>query len=128
MDMKKVKLVFGFLVLGMFALFVYQNLDFLLQRHDIGIDIGLADYHLRNQPIALYFAAVFLVGLLTAFSFALAGKFKLKKNIRYLTGEIEAGKKRVQELEAKLADATGGPDWIGPAVDPHETDRTAAPR
>jgi hypothetical protein len=128
MDMKKVKLVFGLLAVGMLALFVYQNLAFLLQRHDIGIDIGLADYHIRNQPIALYFTAVFLVGLLTAFSFTLAGKFKLKKNIRYLTGEIEAGKKRVQELEAKLADATGGPDWIGPSVDHHETDHTAVSR
>lgn len=126
--MKKVKIVFGLLVLGMMALFVYQNLGFLLQRHDIGIDVGLADYHIKNQPIAIYFMAVFLAGLLTALSFALVGKFKSKKIIRQLNGEIEMEKKRVQELEAKLAITTAGPEWIGGPVDLQETDDVAATR
>lgn len=117
MNMKKVKIVFGLLVLGLIGLFVYQNLGFLLQRHDIGINIGLADYHIKNQPMAIYLLAVFFVGLLTAFSFSLAGKFKSKKAIRDLTRQIEAEKKRAQELDARLASAGRGPEWIGAPPD-----------
>lgn len=122
--MKKVKIIFGLLVLGLVALFVYQNLGFLLQRQDIGIDIGFVEYHIQ-QPLAIYLLVFFLAGLLTAFFFSLAEKFKSRKTIRNLTVEMEAEKKRVQELEAKLTAATGGPAWIGSPADLNDADRIA---
>lgn len=126
--MKKVKIIFGLLVLGLVALFVYQNLDFLLERRDIGINIGFVDYHIQQQPLAIYLLVFFLAGLLTAFSFSLAEKFKSRKTIRNLTGEMEAEKKRVQELEAKLTAATGGSAWIGSPADLNDADRIATSR
>ncbi len=126
--MNKVKMVLGLLVLGLICLFVYQNLGFLMQRHDIGINIGFAEYHIRQQPLVIYLLVFFLAGLLTAFSFSLAEKFKSRKTIRNLTGEKEAEKKRVLELEAKLTAATGGPAWIGSPADLNDADRIATSR
>ena len=117
--MKKVKIVFGLLVLGLVALFAYQNRGFLLQRHDMGINIGFTDYHV-NQSIAIYLLAVFFAGLLLALFFSLTQKFKSKKIIRNLNGELEAEKKRVQELELKLARSAEGPEWIGEPGDSPE--------
>lgn len=126
--MKKVKIVFGLVVLGLIALFVYQNLDFLLQRYDIGINFGFVDYHMKQQPMAIYLLAFFIAGLLTAFFLGLAGKFRSRKAIQNLTGEIETKKKRVEELEAKLASAASGPSWIGSPADLSDTDHTPASR
>jgi uncharacterized integral membrane protein len=113
--MKKVKIFFGLLVLGLTALFAYQNRGFLLQRHDIGLNIGFTDYH-TNQSIAIYLLAVFFAGLLLAFLLSLARQFKSRKTIRNLNGELEAEKERVRELEMKLAQAEAGPEWIGEPV------------
>ena len=114
--MKKVKIVFGLLVLGLVALFAYQNRGFLLQRHDIGMNVGFTDYHL-DQSMAIYLLAVFFAGLLLTFFLSLGQKFKSKKIIRNLNNELETEKKRVQELEFRLARAAEGPEWIGEPLD-----------
>jgi uncharacterized integral membrane protein len=115
--MKKVKIFFGLLVLGLTALFAYQNRGFLLQRHEISLNIGFADYH-ANQPIAIYLLAVFFAGLLLVFFLSLTRQFKSRRTIRNLNGELEAEKERVRELEMKLAQAEAGPEWIGEPVPP----------
>lgn len=52
--MKKVKVIFGLLVLGAIVIIVTQNLDFFLHRYAIGIDIGLVSYHAPNLATVIY--------------------------------------------------------------------------
>jgi hypothetical protein len=101
--MKKVKIVFWLLVLGVVALVIAQNLDFFLQRQEIMINIGFVSYHTPNWAMAIYLLFFFFAGILVAFLFGLAEKFRSKKSIRVLTENLDAEKKKVLELDAKLA-------------------------
>jgi hypothetical protein len=107
-QMKKVKIIFGLLVLGMIVIIVAQNLDFFLQRYAIGIDIGLVKYHTPNLTTIIYLLFFFFAGLLIAFLMGLSERFKSKKSIRELTEILAFEKKKVMEIEAKLASAGTG--------------------
>jgi uncharacterized integral membrane protein len=103
--MKKVKIVFGFLVVGVIVLVIAQNLDFFLQRHVIGINIGLASYHTPEWATIIYLLFFFFAGLLIAFLMGLSERFRSKKTIRELNDMIAVEKKKKGELEAELASA-----------------------
>ena len=100
--MKKVKIVFGLLVLGVIVIVVAQNLDFFLQRYEIGIDIGLASYHTPNFAIIIYLLFFFFAGVIVAFLMGLSEKFRSKKLLREVNETLAAEKKKTVELEAKL--------------------------
>jgi hypothetical protein len=107
-QMKKVKIVFGLLVLGMIVIIVSQNLDFFLRRYAIGIDIGLVSYHTPDLATVIYLLLFFFTGLLIAFLMGLSEKFRSKKAIRDLTEALDAEKKKVMELDGKLASVQAG--------------------
>ncbi len=100
--MKKIKIVFWLLVLGLAGLAVYQNHTFLLEKYEIRIDLGLVDYHTSNLPVVVYLLAFFFAGILFSLVFSLSHRFRARKTIRSLTDEINAEKKRASELEARL--------------------------
>ena len=103
--MRKLKIVFGLLVLGVIVIIVSQNLDFFLQRYAIGIDIGLVSYHTPNLATVIYLLFFFFAGLLIALLMGLSEKFRSRKAIRELTETLAVETKKVIELEAKLVSA-----------------------
>ncbi len=105
--MKKIKILFGVLVVGAVIVVVAQNLDFFLQRYAIGFDIGLVKYQTPNLAVMIYLLFFFFAGLLIAFLMGLSEKFQSKKSIRELTEILAAEKKKNLELEAQLAAIQG---------------------
>ncbi|MCU0597717.1 MAG: hypothetical protein MUE70_00480 [Desulfobacterales bacterium] len=103
--MRKVKIIFGLLVVGMIVVVVAQNLDFFLRRHAIGVDIGLVSYHTPDFSTAIYLMFFFFTGLMIAFLMGLSERFRSGKAIRNLTEALDAEKKKVAELDAKLTSA-----------------------
>jgi hypothetical protein len=106
--MRKVKIVFGLLVLGVIVIIVSQNLDFFLRRYAIGVDIGLVSYHTPDFTTVIYLLFFFFAGLLIAFLMGLSERFRSRKSIRELTEALDAEKKKVVELDAKLASVQSG--------------------
>jgi hypothetical protein len=100
--MKKIRIVFWLLVLGLAGLAVYQNLAFLLKPYPIKFDIGLVAYHTSDLPVAVYLLAFFFAGVLISLFFSLSHRYRARKTIRNLTDEVNAERKRVSELETEL--------------------------
>jgi len=102
--MKKVKrfliwLIVLFIPIGFVA---YQNKTFLFEKRAIGLDLYFIKYHTPDLQIALFFVILFLAGLLISYFSSLSEKYIAKKNIRKLSDEVDAEKKKVFELEARI--------------------------
>jgi len=106
--MRKVKIVFGLLVLGVIVIIVSQNLDFFLRRYAIGVDIGLVSYHTPDFTTVIYLLFFFFAGLMITFLMGLSERFRSRKSIRELTEALDAEKKKVVELDAKLVSVQSG--------------------
>jgi hypothetical protein len=106
--MKKVKIVFWLLLLGVIVIVVAQNLDFFLKRYAVGIDIGLVSYHTPNLATAIYLLFFFFTGGLIVFLMGLSERFTSKKTIRELKDTIAAENKKVMDLEARLSAIQSG--------------------
>lgn len=118
--MKKFKLLLWLIVLGLIALVVYQNLEVLMTQHDLSVDLGVKkiDYNLHLGVMLL---GLFLAGLLVAYFFSLAHRFKARKTIRKLNEELTIERKKVAELESQIRkDAPPAPSATpesGPAAE-----------
>ena len=83
--MSKFKTIFWVLVLGLFGVLVYQNQDFLLSSQS---SIKIFTYVSPQLPTAVYLLIFFAVGLLIAYLFGLAEKFRLKKTIKKMSAAM----------------------------------------
>ena len=82
--MKKVKLVLWIIIIGFFGLAVYQNQDFFLSRHSLGINLYFNAYRTIELPNAVLFAAFFLIGWLIAYIFGLSDRYQASRTIKSL--------------------------------------------
>ena len=82
--MKKVKLVLWIIIIGFFGLAVYQNQDFFLSRHSLGINLYFSAYRTLELPNAVLFAAFFLIGWLIAYIFGLSDRYQASRTIKSL--------------------------------------------
>ena len=107
--MKKVKrfLIWLTVLLISFGFVAYQNKEFLFEKEHIGLDFyfDFAKFQTPDLPIAVFFVILFFAGLLIAYFASLSEKYVDRKNIRRLTDEVDMARKKVSELETKLASA-----------------------
>jgi uncharacterized integral membrane protein len=101
--MKKVKLAFWLILLGLLGVVGWQNRPFLLDKKGIGIDYFFGNIYIPELQIALYFLIFFLAGLLIAYFSSLSERFVARRTIRKLTDELTTEKKKNADLEASLA-------------------------
>ena len=115
--MKKVKLLLWLVVLGLLALGIYQNLTLLKQLVTVKLDLWVFDPFQAQLRFGVLLLGLFIAGLLVAYFFSLAQRFRARKTIRKLNESLQAEQKKVVELESRLghqvmssgteADATG---------------------
>jgi hypothetical protein len=105
--MKKVKrFLIWLIVLSIpIGLVGYQNRAFLLEKREIGLNLYFDTYQTPDLSIALFFLILFFAGLLISYFGSLSEKYVARKNIRRLSDEIDTDKKKISELEARLASA-----------------------
>lgn len=120
--MKKVKLLFWLIVVGLIALAVYQNLELFQGQHEVRLDLYVKQFA-GEFSFGVMLLALFLAGLLVAYFFSLGSRFRSRKTIRKLNEELAAERKKASELESRAAraeapqdvkqapsDAAAGPD------------------
>jgi len=117
--MRKVKISFWVILLALLGLVVSQNLPFFLTPNGLRVDFYFAEYSTPKFPMALFFLVVFFAGLLIAYVSGLSEKFVAKKTIHNLKSEFAAAKKKISELEGKIATLQTAMQ-AGPVI--HETE------
>ncbi|MBC2716446.1 MAG: LapA family protein [Desulfobacteraceae bacterium] len=101
--MRKVKLAFWLILLGLLGVVFWQNQTFFLEKRGVGIDYLIGNYHTPELQIALYFLIFFLVGLLISYFSSLSERFVARKTNRKLKDELTNVRKKISDLEASLA-------------------------
>ncbi len=114
--MRKVKLAFWLILLGLLGLVFWQNQTFFLEKRGIGIDYFIGSYHTPELQIALYFLIFFLVGLLVSYFSSLSERFVARKTIRKLNDELANARKKVSDLEAGIASQQAADSNAGQTV------------
>ena len=132
--MKKVKIAFWIIVIGFFALVVYQNQDFFLSKHSLGLNLYVKAYRTVALPNAVLFAGFFLIGWLIAYAFGLAERYKtgkanksLKSTIASQQDAISAMKKDIDALKGKASSPAERPVSENHAA-AQTADASAAPK
>jgi len=107
--MQKVKYFLGLVVVVILVTFIYQNNEYFMAEQQLGINLYFVEESVE-LPNLLYFAGVFVVGFLAALLIGFSYGYKKRRTIRELNEKITADKKRIDELESRLAstEGTGG--------------------
>jgi hypothetical protein len=103
MQMKKFKLAFWIVILGFIGLIVYQNRELLFESESLGINLMFAEYQTPKLPMALFFAVVFLLGLLIGYVPGLFERFKSGKTIKKQQETIRAQQGALDEMKKDIA-------------------------
>jgi len=114
--MKKVKLAFWLILLGLLGVVFWQNRPFFLDKQGIEIDYFFNSIHIPELQIALYFLIFFLVGLLISYFNSLLERFVARKTIRKLNDELTTEKKKSSDLEASLASRLATDEKAGRSI------------
>lgn len=101
--MRKVKIAFWLILLGLIGLIFWGSHPFLLKKESLVIYYFIDSYPLPEQQIALYFLIFFLVGLLISYFSSLLERFVARKTIRKLNDELTNARKNISDLETSLA-------------------------
>ena len=97
--MKKLKVVFWVVIIGLLVIIFFQNQEFFLTQYSFQINLLFLKYQSPKVPSAVLFLAFFLVGLLIAYVFSLAERFRLKKTIKNLNATLDSQTKTLPLAE-----------------------------
>lgn len=97
--MKKVKLAFWFIILVLFALIVYQNQEYFLAKHSIGINLYFTKGVTPDVYNLIIVVVFFGAGLLVAYISSLFERFKANKTIKELRGTVQSLQGNVSETK-----------------------------
>lgn len=100
--MRKVKLAFWLILLGLLGLVFWQNQTFFLEKRGIEVDYVVGHYQSPDFQIALYFLIFFLVGLLISYFSSLSERFVARKTIKKLNDELANAGIKISEMEAAM--------------------------
>jgi uncharacterized membrane protein YciS (DUF1049 family) len=100
--MNKVKLVLWIVIIGLFGLVIYQNQDFFLSRHSLGLNFYVAAYRTVELPNAVLFAAFFLIGWLVAYIFSLTERYRSSRTIKNLRQKITIQQSAIDALKSDV--------------------------
>lgn len=107
--LKNAKIVFWIIILILIVLLGYQNKDYFMAKHSLGLKLPfLSIVHTPELSNAVLFLILFMTGFLVAYFLSLAKRFKSKKTIKELKtagasqqNDIATLKKEVETLRIK---------------------------
>ncbi|PID40870.1 MAG: hypothetical protein CR984_00985 [Proteobacteria bacterium] len=101
--MKKVKVAFWIVVIGLVALIVGQNWEFFKTPTSLLVNLFFAKYETPHLANAVFFVAIFFIGLLISYFFSLFKQYKDGKTIKTLRAKEASLVETVSSLEKQLA-------------------------
>lgn len=107
--MKKVKLVILILILVLFGTIGYQNMGFLMVKHQFGLNLLFDSYQTPEIQNGVLLLAFFVAGLLLAFIATLRGRWQSRRTIKSLTNEVVSSSEKIKALEKELAELKAVP-------------------
>jgi hypothetical protein len=106
--MKKVKIGLWVILLLFIGLFFYQNKDFFMIKHSLNYGLPFLEVHQAPAlPVAILFLFTFLLGLLGAYFYGLADRFKSKKTIKNLNAAATSQLEEISDLRKEVESLRG---------------------
>ena len=101
--MKKATLIVWVIILGFFALVIFQNQTFFMTSHSLRLNLGVInEYHTPEMPIAVVFIFFFFSGIVIAYLFGLSTRFKARRTAKKLNAKIAAQEGDIGKLKSEL--------------------------
>ncbi len=110
--MKKVKLVILILILVFFGIIGYQNMGFLLVKHQFGLNLWFASYQTPEIQNGILLLVFFVAGLLLAFISTLRSRWQSRRTIKALTSEVTDSSEKITALERDVAELRAVPQNV----------------
>ena len=99
--MKNVKIAFWVVLFALIGLILYQNREFYMSQHSLGIDLMFFNYQTPEVPNAILFLGFFFAGLIISYFFSLLERFNSRKAIKSLSESLRASEKMLDALKAE---------------------------
>lgn len=99
--MKNAKIAFWVILFAFIGLILFQNRDFYMSQHSLGIDLMFFNYRTPEVPNAILFLGFFFVGLIISYFFSLLERFNSRKTIKNLSDSLRASEKILEALKAE---------------------------
>ncbi len=101
--MKKATLIIWVIIFGFIALVIFQNQDFFLAKNSLRFNPGISEEYLSPKlPNAILFLIFFFGGLIIAYLFSFATRFKAKRSIKKLNTGIASHITELSELRREI--------------------------
>jgi hypothetical protein len=101
--MKKIKILFWLIIIGLISLIFFQNKDFFFGSQALSINFVVKSYQTPEINIAILFAGFFAAGLLIAYFSSLLIRYKNTKTIKNLNNTIKEYYEKISSLENDIA-------------------------
>ena len=121
--MRKATLIIWVIIFGILALVIFQNQDFFMKNQSLRINLGIIDeYNTPEIPIAILLLFFFLSGIVIAYLFNIAPRYKANRTNKKLNAAVAAHNNEVTELKRELNTLKGEGDTeqVQPAESPAE--------
>ena len=106
--MKKATLIIWVIIFGVIALVIFQNQAFFLTNQSLQVNLGVMEaYHTPELPIAIMVLLFFLTGILIAYLFSLAARFKARRTVKKLNTTIASHTAEVADLRREIDSLKG---------------------
>ena len=99
--MKNAKIAFWVILFAFIGLILFQNREFYMSQHSLGVDLMVFDYRTPEVPNAIIFLGFFFTGLLISYFFSLLERFNSRKTIKSLSDSLRASEKMLDALKAE---------------------------
>ena len=113
--MKNAKIAFWVILFAFIGLVLFQNREFYMSQHSLGIDLLFFKYQTPEVPNAILFLGFFFAGLIIAYFFNLLERFNARKSIKNLKESLLASEKMLDALKAENEGLKGGVEDTPPA-------------
>ena len=101
--MSKIKIVIWVIILGLTVTLFLQNETLFLSKQTLSFDLYFINkLQTPELPVAVYFLAALIIGLLISYFFSLSDRFKSRKKIKGLITNLDAQREEVVILRKEV--------------------------
>jgi hypothetical protein len=100
--MKAIKIALTIVVFGFLAALFFQNKEFFLSQHSLGMNLYFAQKQIPALPNVVLFVIFFLFGWLIAYFFSLFDRFKSNRTIKNLKSQIASYRDDLDQLKREV--------------------------
>ena len=103
-------------IIVLLMLLFFQNQSVFLSSRSLQMDLYVVKYQTPELPDGLYYLATLIIGLLIAYLFALADRFKARRAIKSLSANIDFHRQEVTTLKKEIEELKRTPPLEPPSV------------